>query len=163
MVVQCDQWMVDVAVRQSRHGSAGRLRRRRRGCVRQHARRSSWPSNGRVRRCSAARTLFIWRDTGSVLTRMYALIGVDQKNVAVASHNAVAGVRNDLWMFNLTTGWWTWIQGSSGVNSAGVFGKMGVVSAANVPGARADHSMVIDSVGGVVYVFGGQKVLGLLL
>ena len=62
---------------------------------------------------------------------------------------------NDLWKFNLTTGWWTWVGGSSSINQLGSYGSLGVAAVGNVPGARAVQSMVIDSASRVMYVVGG--------
>ena len=62
---------------------------------------------------------------------------------------------NDLWMYNLMTGWWTWLGGSSSVNSYGSYGSLRVAAVGNVPGARYGHSMVMDSASRVMYVMGG--------
>ena len=64
------------------------------------------------------------------------------------------GVLNDLWEFNPTTHVWTWVSGSSTINSAGVYGTQGVPAATNMPGSRIDAASWIDSSGNV-WVFGG--------
>ena len=66
-----------------------------------------------------------------------------------------AGYLNDLWLFDLSTGWWRWIDGSSGRNQLGSFGVLGVASPANVPGARSLHSMAFSDALKRLYVFGG--------
>lgn len=58
----------------------------------------------------------------------------------------------DLWMYHLTTGWWTWLNGT---NQKGAYGQLGVASASNIPGARSGHSMVIDGAKRALILFGG--------
>ena len=65
------------------------------------------------------------------------------------------GYLNDLWMYNMTTGWWVWLSGGSGVNQRGIYGTKGQTLAGNIPGARNGHSMVFDSLARTIYVFGG--------
>ena len=59
-------------------------------------------------------------------------------------------------MYNLTTGWWTWLGGSTAIYQLGSYGLLGVPAAGNVPGARYGHSMVIDGASRVLYVLGGS-------
>jgi len=73
------------------------------------------------------------------------------------------GYLNDLWNFNPTTKQWTWVGGSSTVpnsNSAnscqpGLYGALGVASAANVPGGREPAAGWTDSSGNF-WLFGGS-------
>jgi N-acetylneuraminic acid mutarotase len=65
------------------------------------------------------------------------------------------GVLNDLWEFNPTTGIWTWVSGSSSIGASGVYGTVGVPSAANVPGARSGAVSWTDSSGNL-WLFGGS-------
>ena len=58
-------------------------------------------------------------------------------------------------MFNLKSGWWTWLNGSSSVNQIGSCGSLGVAAGGNVPGAREWHAMVIDSASQALYLLGG--------
>ena len=64
-----------------------------------------------------------------------------------------AYVTNDLWQFNFTTGYWTWISGDGSKAVAGTYGTMGVESSANVPGARCASAIVYFN--SSVYLFGG--------
>jgi N-acetylneuraminic acid mutarotase len=70
---------------------------------------------------------------------------------------------NDLWKFSMATGQWTWVSGSSspnyigeeGCGQPGVYGQLGVPSAANVPGARAKATTWMDPAGNL-WLFGGE-------
>lgn len=75
-------------------------------------------------------------------------------------HNAhfllhILGDFNDMWMFNLTSGWWTWLGGDQITNQRGIYGTLGVAARTNRPGARDGQSMVIHPSGESIYVFGG--------
>jgi N-acetylneuraminic acid mutarotase len=69
----------------------------------------------------------------------------------------VAGFLNDLWQYNISTGNWTWISGSSGVNAAGVYGTLGTPTSTNVPGGRSGGISWIDASGNLWH-FGGLGV-----
>ena len=69
-----------------------------------------------------------------------------------ASNNFVA--LNDLWKFQPSTGLWTWVGGSSTLNSSGVYGTAGVAATTNVPGGRYSGASWIDSAGNL-WLFGG--------
>jgi hypothetical protein len=58
---------------------------------------------------------------------------------------------NDLWKFDGTD--WTWVSGSSSVNSPGVFGTKGVASPSNVPPARMGSISWMDA--NNFWLFGG--------
>jgi hypothetical protein len=65
------------------------------------------------------------------------------------------GELNDLWKYSPVTGMWTWVDGSETANANGVYGTLGVASAADVPGAR--DAMAVWIVGnGNVWLFGGE-------
>ena len=66
-----------------------------------------------------------------------------------------AGYLNDLWFYNLATGWWTWVSGSNRMNQLGTFGTRGIAAIENAPGGRHSHSMALDPVNQVIYIFGG--------
>lgn len=59
-------------------------------------------------------------------------------------------------MFDLKTGWWTWLSGAKTVDQSANYGAIGVGSFSNRPGARFFHSMVIDPSGKYLYLFGGS-------
>lgn len=71
------------------------------------------------------------------------------------------GTPNDLWEFNRTSGMWTWMNGSSGVNNSdgytqpGNYGTQGVPAVNNVPGGRENAVSWTDSEGNL-WLFGGQ-------
>lgn len=62
------------------------------------------------------------------------------------------GPLNDLWEFK--NGQWIWVSGSNTASQPGAYGTLGVASAANVPGARANAMAWIDS-NGTLWLFGG--------
>jgi hypothetical protein len=61
---------------------------------------------------------------------------------------------NDLWEYSPTTGYWTWISGSSSTNQDGTYGTMGVMAKGNAPGARFLGAFQID-INGNFWVYGG--------
>jgi N-acetylneuraminic acid mutarotase len=61
---------------------------------------------------------------------------------------------NDLWKYTPSNGLWTWMSGSSSLNSPGLYATRGVPAAANVPGARFQQSTWVDS-SGHFWIFGG--------
>ena len=71
------------------------------------------------------------------------------------------GNLNDLWEYNVSTGAWTWISGSSTLpnNSGvgvdpGVYGILGVAAAGNVPGGRV-RALGWTDASGNLWLFGG--------
>jgi N-acetylneuraminic acid mutarotase len=65
------------------------------------------------------------------------------------------GILNDLWEYTPSTGFWTWVGGSSTAGAVGVYGTKGVASTSNVPGARIGATTWIDTSGNL-WLFGGQ-------
>lgn len=67
---------------------------------------------------------------------------------------------NDLWKFSPSSGFWTWMGGSSTLPSPpvlglpGVYGTQGVAAAANAPGSRANAVTWTDR-SGHLWLFGG--------
>ncbi len=68
-------------------------------------------------------------------------------------------VFNDLWMYNPSTNQWTWVSGSSTLNSFGIYGVQGTASAFNSPGARLDSVSWNDNSGNL-WLFGGSGIDG---
>ncbi|HEX2791785.1 MAG TPA: kelch repeat-containing protein [Steroidobacteraceae bacterium] len=64
------------------------------------------------------------------------------------------GNLNDLWEYNLGSGVWTWIGGSSSTAAFGTYGAQGVQASNNVPGAREQAVGWRDSSGNF-WLFGG--------
>jgi hypothetical protein len=65
-----------------------------------------------------------------------------------------AGDLNDLWEYNLGTGVWTWIGGSSSTGTPGTYGALSIPAISNAPGAREQAVGWTDS-GGKFWLFGG--------
>ena len=61
---------------------------------------------------------------------------------------------NDVWKYNLSANEWTWVAGSSNVNSEGVYGTLGSPSPSNWPGARNGATCWKD--GNTIWLFGGH-------
>ncbi len=81
------------------------------------------------------------------------------------STGSFEGVLNDLWEYNITTGEWAWMGGSSTFNcddvpqkycnQPGVYGTRGQPSSANIPGSRYLASSWKDNSGNF-WLFGGD-------
>jgi len=69
--------------------------------------------------------------------------------------NGNLGQLNDLWRYQPSTGFWTWMSGSDTVNASPNYGALGVAAATNVPGARTTPANWIDSSGNL-WLFGGE-------
>ena len=74
--------------------------------------------------------------------------------------NGNSGLLNDLWVFNPSTGQWTWMGGSSiaptnGSGQAAVYGTLGTPAPANIPEGRQIGMTWTDS-GGNLWLFGGN-------
>lgn len=66
-----------------------------------------------------------------------------------------SGRLNDLWEYDSSTGYWTWVGGSSSAGAKGTYGTKGMPAAANTPGARYDAAGWIDTSGNL-WLFGGS-------
>jgi hypothetical protein len=64
------------------------------------------------------------------------------------------GDLNDLWMYDPTTGLWTWESGSSTGGDSGSYGTKGVAAAGNTPPSRHSGVTWVDS-SGHLWLFGG--------
>jgi N-acetylneuraminic acid mutarotase len=65
-----------------------------------------------------------------------------------------AGSINTLWEFSPSTGEWTWINGASTADQAGMTGTLGSPGPGNVPGAR-DTAISWTDASGHLWLFGG--------
>ncbi|MFI5390578.1 MAG: kelch repeat-containing protein [Bacteriovoracales bacterium] len=65
------------------------------------------------------------------------------------------GRLNDLWKYNISTKYWTWVSGSSSVDQIGKYGTKGTPSINNSPGGRQNALSWIDSSGNL-WLFGGR-------
>ncbi|MES2595078.1 MAG: choice-of-anchor D domain-containing protein [Verrucomicrobiota bacterium] len=61
---------------------------------------------------------------------------------------------NDLWRYEIATGNWAWMGGSSTPNQNGVYGTQGTASTANIPGSRRDATAWAAK-DGTLWFFGG--------
>lgn len=66
------------------------------------------------------------------------------------------GYLNDLWVYNLTSGWWTWLSGANIVDQTAVYGIKGQPSVNNRPGGRDGHCLAMPKFGKKLYLFGGN-------
>lgn len=64
------------------------------------------------------------------------------------------GHLNDLWKYDLSTGQWTWMTGSSSISVYGTYGTKGVPGAGNTPGSRNGCASWKD-LQGRFWLFGG--------
>jgi hypothetical protein len=71
------------------------------------------------------------------------------------SVNLAPGEMNDLWQYNVGTGQWAWISGSTTNGGSGVYGALAIPDPTAVPGARGGSSGWIDSSGNL-WLFGGN-------
>ncbi|MBK9965893.1 MAG: hypothetical protein IPP07_13705 [Holophagales bacterium] len=62
---------------------------------------------------------------------------------------------NDLWKFDVGTGQWAWMSGSSDTDQIGTYGSLGTPAPGNVPGARVDSVSWMDGSGNL-WLFGGH-------
>jgi hypothetical protein len=67
---------------------------------------------------------------------------------------------NTLWRYSLQTSLWTWMGGStgSGITTSHSYGVQGVASSTNWPPARERFTMVIDSKGETIWLFGTTNI-----
>ncbi len=61
----------------------------------------------------------------------------------------------DLWKYEIISGYWTWIGGSTGTNQPGNYGVKGIPDLANYPGTKAATVSWV-SMEGDFYLFGGN-------
>lgn len=59
----------------------------------------------------------------------------------------------DFWMFNLTSGWWTWLKRS---NTYAFYGTQNVATIDNYPGYRGDGTLIFDKFTSSLYLFAGN-------
>jgi N-acetylneuraminic acid mutarotase len=65
------------------------------------------------------------------------------------------GDLNDLWKFNPSTKEWTWVSGSKGSYTTGVYGTLGTPATTNAPPGRVGAVCWLDRAGNL-WLFGGQ-------
>lgn len=82
-------------------------------------------------------------------------------NLWLYGGNSTAGfaLKGDLWRFDPQTNQWAWVHGHQGILEAASHGIKGVASASNVPGARRNASIRVDT-SGTLWLYGGTMVGG---
>ena len=72
-------------------------------------------------------------------------------------NNTIAGDLGDLWMYNIGTNEWTWVNGPNTINqNPGVYGTIGVANPANRPSCRMCYASW-KSQAGDLWLFGGVE------
>ena len=64
------------------------------------------------------------------------------------------GYLNDVWHFDVLSGLWTWLGGSTLISAAGTYNNQGIPSSTAMPGSRQTASAWVDSTG-KFWLFGG--------
>lgn len=77
-------------------------------------------------------------------------------NLWIFGGGATNNLKGALWKYDIATGWWTWMKGSSSLNEAGVYGTQGIAASANVPGGRSLIRAGWTDSAGDLWFFGGQ-------
>jgi hypothetical protein len=80
-------------------------------------------------------------------------------NLWMFGGSAYGNALNDLWMYNISTNQWTWMNGSNTTNQPGVYGTQGAAAAANTPGARIFGNTWTDNSNNL-WLFGGSGLAG---
>jgi gliding motility-associated-like protein len=88
-----------------------------------------------------------WTDKNGDLW-LYGGFGFDKNNNQ--------GGLSDLWRYKISTNEWTWMSGADIVNSIPVYGTVGIPSATNSPGARAECKSGWVDDNNNLWMYGGQ-------
>lgn len=88
-----------------------------------------------------------WKD----LTGNFWMFGGDGYDAGTPSKSYLS----DMWMFDMTTGQWTWKSGANTIAQPGSYGTQGVASTTNAPGCRISPATWIDFLGNM-WLFGGE-------
>jgi subtilase family serine protease/N-acetylneuraminic acid mutarotase len=98
-------------------------------------------------------TLGIFADSNTPSNRTFAGTATDQNGNfwLFGGDNRL----NDLWEYNPTKNQWAWMGGGNGASGLGVYGTQGVGAAGNLPSARGESNVWIDTDGNL-WLFGGQ-------
>ncbi len=72
----------------------------------------------------------------------------------ISPHNS--GFLDDLWMYQPSTGQWTWVSGSQQPNQSANFGTIGVASPTNIPAGRISAQTWTDAQGNL-WLFSGSN------
>jgi hypothetical protein len=134
-----------------------------------------WIFNGEMWRFNVSSGNWVYLGGSTVVSRNYGTMGVESptNNPGVRRYPATwtddagnfwllggaltvgSGSLCDLWRYNIATGYWTWMSGSSGLNQYGVYGSIGLESPTNMPGARTEAVSWKDA-SGQLWLYGGS-------
>jgi gliding motility-associated-like protein len=67
------------------------------------------------------------------------------------------GELSDLWKYTIATNEWTWMAGPNTANPIGVYGTLGVPSAANFPPPRSEHNACWTDSQNNLWLYGGMS------
>jgi hypothetical protein len=68
---------------------------------------------------------------------------------------------NDVWMFDQSNSFWTWVGGANSINPSATWGTQGIAAPGNIPAGRRYPGFCSDSLGDL-WVFGGSNGSGKL-
>ena len=92
--------------------------------------------------------------TGSSYDAQSGSVSAILGGTGIAQPDTAPRFLNDLWMYNPTSGMWTWEGGSTVGDDWGTFGNKLTADAANWPSGRTESQAVQDA-NGKVWLFGG--------
>ena len=82
------------------------------------------------------------------------MFGGETPNVNNSTSSSTNDFYNSLWKYDILTGNWTWMSGSSLIDQNGNYNLLGSESVLNMPGARANSGGWVDNLGNL-WLFGG--------
>lgn len=71
------------------------------------------------------------------------------------SSSGFSATLNDLWSYDLTTGFWTWLKGSQSGDTYGFYGSIRIEAPGNGPGSRIASGGWMDD-NGYLWIYGGN-------
>ena len=76
--------------------------------------------------------------------------------LGLGAQGITVGDLSDLWFYDIDLNQWAWVKGQQTIQNNGIYGTVGVASAANLPGAREQASSFSgSSVSSNLWLFGG--------
>jgi hypothetical protein len=68
----------------------------------------------------------------------------------------VEGPIIEMWLYNFTSSWWTFVSGPTALNTRASYGIQNVARDTNIPGSLARHGVVYNDRSQLAYIFGGD-------